>query len=67
MFAPEETQREGLALLQAALLEHAAASNLRTVMTFHQKAEEAPALAENTDATGHHVHRAFLASLRAVP
>ncbi|MFK0216550.1 Helicase associated domain protein [Streptomyces sp. NPDC090298] len=34
-----------LALLQAALLEHAAAYNLRTVMTFHQKVEEAAAFA----------------------
>ncbi|MBT3155627.1 Helicase associated domain protein [Streptomyces sp. CHD11] len=35
-----------LALLQTALLEHAAAYNLRTVMTFHQKVEEAAAFAE---------------------
>jgi hypothetical protein len=35
-----------LALLQTALLEHAAAYNLRTVMTFHQKVEEATAFAE---------------------
>ncbi|MEU0213824.1 Helicase associated domain protein [Streptomyces sp. NPDC006265] len=34
-----------LALLQTALLEHAAAYNLRTVMTFHQKVEEAEAFA----------------------
>ncbi|MBK3634261.1 Helicase associated domain protein [Streptomyces sp. MBT97] len=34
-----------LALLQTALLEHAAAYNLRTVMTFHQKVEEAAAFA----------------------
>ncbi|MHC5264460.1 helicase associated domain-containing protein [Streptomyces sp. UC4497] len=34
-----------LALLQTALLEHAAAYNLRTVMTFHQKVEEARAFA----------------------
>ncbi|MEU0952517.1 Helicase associated domain protein [Streptomyces niveus] len=34
-----------LALLQTALLEHAAARNLRTVMTFHQKVEEAAAFA----------------------
>ncbi|MER7204159.1 MULTISPECIES: DEAD/DEAH box helicase family protein [unclassified Streptomyces] len=38
----EEAQRgRRLALLQTALLEHAAAYNLRTVMTFHQKVEEA--------------------------
>ncbi|MFF7505276.1 Helicase associated domain protein [Streptomyces lavendulae] len=43
----EEAQRgRRLALLQAALLEHAAAYNLRTVMTFHQKVEEAAAFAE---------------------
>ncbi|MGR8012282.1 Helicase associated domain protein [Streptomyces hypolithicus] len=35
-----------LALLQTALLEHAAANNLRTVMTFHQRVEEAAAFAE---------------------
>ncbi|MGY5014900.1 Helicase associated domain protein [Streptomyces sp. 900105755] len=35
-----------LALLQTALLEHAAAYNLRTTMTFHQKVEEAAAFAE---------------------
>ncbi|MGW1030291.1 Helicase associated domain protein [Streptomyces sp. NPDC002577] len=35
-----------LALLQTALLEHAAAYNLRTTMTFHQKVEEAQAFAE---------------------
>ncbi|MFD3683066.1 Helicase associated domain protein [Streptomyces sp. NPDC058613] len=32
-----------LALLQAALLEHAARHNLKTVMTFHQRVEEAAA------------------------
>ncbi|MFF4324812.1 Helicase associated domain protein [Streptomyces sp. NPDC001568] len=59
----EEAQRgRRLALLQTALLEHAAAYNLRTVMTFHQKVEEAAAFAEKlpetaaelyiTDATG---------------
>nr|WTA00859.1 Helicase associated domain protein [Streptomyces sp. NBC_00857] len=35
-----------LALLQTALLEHAAARNLRTVMTFHQRVEEAAAFAD---------------------
>ncbi|MFF4457899.1 Helicase associated domain protein [Streptomyces goshikiensis] len=40
-----------LALLQAALLEHAAAYNLRTVMTFHQKVEEAAAFAEKLPET----------------
>lgn len=43
----DEAQRgRRLALLQTALLEHAAADNLRTVMTFHQKVEEAAAFAE---------------------
>ncbi|MDQ0808738.1 putative helicase [Streptomyces sp. B3I7] len=40
-----------LALLQTALLEHAAAYNLRTVMTFHQKVEEAAAFAEKLPKT----------------
>ncbi|MEV5492653.1 Helicase associated domain protein [Streptomyces bobili] len=40
-----------LALLQTALLEHAAAYNLRTVMTFHQKVGEAAAFAEKLPET----------------
>ncbi|WP_406485397.1 Helicase associated domain protein [Streptomyces microflavus] len=40
-----------LALLQTALLEHAAAYNLRTVMTFHQKVEEACAFADKLPET----------------
>ncbi|MFE2611898.1 Helicase associated domain protein, partial [Streptomyces mirabilis] len=40
-----------LALLQTALLEHAARWNLRTVMTFHQKVEEAAAFAEKIPET----------------
>ncbi|MEV4873926.1 DEAD/DEAH box helicase [Streptomyces syringium] len=48
----EEARRgRRLALLQAALLEHAAAWNLRTVMTFHQKVEEAAAFAEKLPET----------------
>ncbi|MFK0238557.1 DEAD/DEAH box helicase [Streptomyces vinaceus] len=48
----KEAQRgRRLALLQAALLEHAAAYNLRTVMTFHQKVEEAAAFAEKLPET----------------
>ncbi|MDX2853081.1 Helicase associated domain protein [Streptomyces sp. PA03-3a] len=44
--ASEEAMRgRRLALLQTALLEHAAAHNLRTVMTFHQRVEEAAAFA----------------------
>ncbi|MCX4967067.1 Helicase associated domain protein [Streptomyces sp. NBC_00654] len=40
-----------LALLQTALLEHAAAHNLRTVLTFHQRVEEARAFAEKLPET----------------
>ncbi|MFC8174960.1 Helicase associated domain protein [Streptomyces sp. NPDC057325] len=48
----EEARRgRRLALLQTALLEHAAAWNLRTVMTFHQKVEEAAAFAEKLPKT----------------
>lgn len=38
--------QRGVRRLQTALLEHAAAHNLRTVMTFHQRVEEAQAFAE---------------------
>ncbi|PWI05766.1 helicase [Streptomyces sp. NWU339] len=48
----QEAQRgRRLALLQTALLEHAAAYNLRTVMTFHQKVEEAAAFADKLPET----------------
>ncbi|MDF3294251.1 DEAD/DEAH box helicase [Streptomyces silvisoli] len=48
----EEAQRgRRLALLQTALLEHAAKWNLKTVMTFHQKVEEAAAFAEKLPKT----------------
>ncbi|MFJ7898841.1 DEAD/DEAH box helicase [Streptomyces anthocyanicus] len=48
----EEARRgRRLALLQTALSEHAAAYNLRTVMTFHQKVEEAAAFAEKLPET----------------
>lgn len=48
----EEARRgRRLALLQTALLEHAAKWNLRTVMTFHQKVEEAAAFAEKLPKT----------------
>ncbi|WP_237518117.1 helicase associated domain-containing protein [Streptomyces sp. SID4982] len=48
----EEARRgRRLALLQTALLEHASAYNLRTVMTFHQKVEEAAAFAEKLPQT----------------
>ncbi|MBZ6296081.1 Helicase associated domain protein [Streptomyces olivaceus] len=48
----EEARRgRRLALLQTALLEHAAAYNLRTVMTYHQKVEEAAAFAEKLPET----------------
>lgn len=47
-----------LALLQAALLEHAATRNLHTVMTFHQRVEEARAFAEQMPATAAELHAA---------
>lgn len=48
----EEARRgRRLALLQTALLGHAAAYNLRTVMTFHQKVEEAAAFAQKLPKT----------------
>ena len=47
----EERRGRRLALLQTALLEHAAAYNLRTVMTYHQKVEEAAAFAEKLPKT----------------
>ncbi|MFE5263124.1 DEAD/DEAH box helicase [Streptomyces coelicoflavus] len=48
----EEARRgRRLALLQTALLEHAAAYNLRTVMTYHQKVEEAAAFAQKLPET----------------
>ncbi|MFD4768707.1 DEAD/DEAH box helicase [Streptomyces niveus] len=48
----EEARRgRRLALLQTALLEHAAAYNLRTVMTFHQKVEEAATFADKLPET----------------
>nr|WP_234331782.1 helicase associated domain-containing protein [Streptomyces sp. NRRL S-455] len=53
----EEAQRgRRLALLQTALLEHAAAYNLRTVMTFHQKVDEAMAFAEKIPETAAHLY-----------
>ncbi|MEU4686646.1 DEAD/DEAH box helicase [Streptomyces xinghaiensis] len=48
----EEARRgRRLALLQTALLEHAATYNLRTVMTFHQKVEEAATFADKLPET----------------
>ncbi|GGM19168.1 helicase [Streptomyces fumigatiscleroticus] len=48
----EEARRgRRLALLQTALLEHAAKWNLKTVMTFHQKVEEAATFAEKLPET----------------
>ncbi|MFF2864684.1 Helicase associated domain protein [Streptomyces rubiginosohelvolus] len=53
----EEARRgRRLALLQTALLEHAAAYNLRTVMTFHQKVEEARAFADKLPQTAAALH-----------
>ncbi|MDT6988342.1 Helicase associated domain protein [Streptomyces lusitanus] len=53
----EEARRgRRLSLLQTALLEHAAAHNLRTVMTFHQKVEEAMAFAQKMPQTAAHLY-----------
>ncbi|KUF19303.1 helicase [Streptomyces silvensis] len=55
----EEAQRgRRLALLQTALLEHAAARNLHTVMTFHQRVEEAVAFAEKMPQTAAELYAA---------
>lgn len=68
----EEAQRgRRLALLQTALLEHAAARNLRTVMTFHQRVAEAAAFAEKMQQTAAKLHTAVcdeaLADTEALP
>ncbi|MFD3762583.1 Helicase associated domain protein [Streptomyces sp. NPDC058622] len=47
-----------LALLQAALLEHAARHNLKTVMTFHQRVEEAAAFAAKLPETAAELYAA---------
>ncbi|WNI20600.1 Helicase associated domain protein [Streptomyces sp. ITFR-16] len=47
----EAVRGRRLALLQSALLEHAAAHDLHTVMTFHQRVEEAAAFAANLPET----------------
>ncbi|MFJ6239454.1 Helicase associated domain protein [Streptomyces griseus] len=49
---PEEARRgRRLALLQPALLEHAAKWNLKTMMTYHQKVEEARTFADKLPQT----------------
>ncbi|MGQ4490785.1 Helicase associated domain protein [Streptomyces sp. SAS_281] len=69
----EEARRgRRLALLQTALLEHAAAHNLRTVMTFHQKVEEAKAFADKLPQTAAELYMndasdADLAAAEALP
>ncbi|MFD3330876.1 Helicase associated domain protein [Streptomyces sp. NPDC058701] len=47
-----------LALLQAALLEHATRHNLKTVMTFHQRVEEAAAFAAKLPETAAELYTA---------
>ncbi|MFE9500211.1 Helicase associated domain protein [Streptomyces collinus] len=47
-----------MALLQAALLEHAAQQNLHTTMVFHQRVEEAAAFAEQMPATAAELYAA---------
>ncbi|MGW2563888.1 Helicase associated domain protein [Streptomyces sp. NPDC001514] len=55
----EEARRgRRLALLQAALLEHAATHNLKTVMTFHQRVEEAAAFAAKLPETAADLYEA---------
>ncbi|MFI8794218.1 Helicase associated domain protein [Streptomyces sp. NPDC055105] len=61
-----------LALLQTALLEHAAAQNLHTVMTFHQRVEEAAAFAEKLPETAAELYATeasdkFLEAAAALP
>ncbi|MFB7311857.1 Helicase associated domain protein [Streptomyces sp. NPDC056192] len=61
-----------LALLQAALLEHAAQRNLHTVMMFHQRVEEAQAFAEQMPRTAAELYateasRAALADAEELP
>lgn len=61
-----------LALLQAALLEHSAQKNLHTIMTFHQRVEEARAFAEQLPRTAAELHAteasdAVLASAEELP
>ncbi|MCX5269980.1 DEAD/DEAH box helicase [Streptomyces sp. NBC_00199] len=56
--AEEARRGRRLALLQTALLEHAAAYNLRTVMTFHQKVEEAAAFAQKLPETAAELYAA---------
>ncbi|MEU6278070.1 Helicase associated domain protein [Streptomyces populi] len=69
----EEARRgRRLALLQTALLEHTAAFNLRTVMTFHQRVEEAAAFAQKMPQTAARLYAAEvsdrdLASAEALP
>ncbi|MFH8939461.1 DEAD/DEAH box helicase [Streptomyces griseosporeus] len=70
---PDEALRgRRMALLQTALLEHAAKWNLRTVMTFHQRVEEAAAFAEKLPETAaelyaNDVSDADLAKAEALP
>ncbi|MFE5406306.1 hypothetical protein ACFQ9Z_34215 [Streptomyces sp. NPDC056580] len=47
-----------LALLQAALLEHASARNIKTMMTFHSRVEEPEAFALNLPQTGFSIRTA---------
>ncbi|MFI5987816.1 Helicase associated domain protein [Streptomyces sp. NPDC051555] len=51
VLSEESLRGRRLALLQTALLEHAARHNLKTVMTFHQRVEEAEAFADKLSQT----------------
>ncbi|MFF4551204.1 Helicase associated domain protein [Streptomyces sp. NPDC001435] len=56
--AEEAVRGRRLALLQTALLEHAAQHNLRTVMTFHHRVEEAAAFADSLPKTAAELYEA---------
>ncbi|MGW7385441.1 Helicase associated domain protein [Streptomyces sp. NPDC054794] len=58
MGSEEAVRGRRLALLQTALLEHAAKHNLRTVMTFHHRVEEAAAFADSLPKTAAAVYEA---------
>lgn len=58
VLSQEALRGRRLALLQTALLEHAARYNLRTVMTFHQRVEEAEAFAAKLPETAAELYTA---------
>ncbi|MFD6365848.1 DEAD/DEAH box helicase family protein, partial [Streptomyces roseolus] len=56
VLSEEALRGRRLALLQTALLEHAARHNLKTVMTFHHRVEEAEAFADRLPKTAAELH-----------